>query len=128
MRADESDERVTVEWFSEVTTWAGAARELRQAELLRGDEDDRGEVPFRGESRLKIEPAQPAKVDVEHDAPWFGGHSSAQKLLCRAERNRSNPVSPEQSGERLSNRGVVVDDSNPTLAFNRRPRRRFDNR
>jgi len=123
MRSDQRDECLRVEWLSEIAARPGTARELRGTQLVRGDEDDRRELAFRDQSRLQLEPVQAAKVNVEHEASRLHGHGVVEILLRRAERHRSDPVSSEHPGERLSNRRVVVDDSYPGLSLDRHPRR-----
>jgi len=81
MLPKESNEDVRFERFTEIPARRVGTGALSEHIVVRGDEDDGGRIALGGEKILKIEAAQPAEMDVEHDAIGLARDVAFQKLL-----------------------------------------------
>jgi hypothetical protein len=75
-----------------------------------GDEDDRDLDSGLGQLGLKIQAASLRQPDVEDQATCDIGQRALQQLWRRTEHFRPQPDRAKQPVERLSHRGIVVDD------------------
>src|SRR5690348_14915650 len=75
-----------------------------------GNEDDRNLLPAKLQFSLEIGPGHARHGDVEDQTPGLADATGREKLLRRRERLGRKAAFPQQVGERLAHRLVVIDD------------------
>ena len=120
MRPQERHEGVRVERLAQKSGPTGRSRAFREQVVVRGDEDDGDHGALAREQISKIEAAQPAEVNIEHDAVGLPAHGAVQELLRGAEGLHANAVSSKRPRECGAKRGVVIDDADPGLVLAKR--------
>ena len=80
-----------------------------------GEEDDRLGVAALGQMTLQVETACSGHAHIEDEATGTVQYAGVEQLAGRGEADRLEPRRQDQLGQRLPNRGVVVDNDDERL-------------
>ncbi len=115
MRTKEGHQRGGLERFAQITTRSDGTSAFGKHVVVGGDENDRRRNALGRQSLLKIESAQTAEVDIEHNALRVAGNIAPQKLFRGSERLDADSIDSKGTRERNTEGRIIVDDADPRM-------------